>query len=197
MSKPIEERRKLLKTLVASGAAVGAAAALPDAWKKPIVNAIEVPLHAQSSVPPSFINSISFAYSMNTGGGAISGTVTPGTTPIVHLTNLALPGSSFDIVPTMTVNSGTTGTFTLAVNEVIAGGDQTNFNPTTQNQAPTVNGVVPFNSIVGNVDNAQYIEYSFTVTPSNPAYTTYFLQVTFDQNPAGPGSPTPPGATTR
>ena len=61
MNKPVEERRKLLKTLVTTGAAVGAAATLPDAWKKPIVNAIEVPLHAQSSVPPAFINTISFS----------------------------------------------------------------------------------------------------------------------------------------
>jgi len=188
MNKPVEERRKLLKTLVTTGAAVGAAATLPDAWKKPIVNAIEVPLHAQSSVPPAFINTISFAYSMNT-QTPIAGTVTPGTTPIVHLTNQTLPGSSFNIVPTVTVNAGSTGTFNLAVNEVTGGGDATNFSPATQNLAPDVNGVVPFSSIVGNVDNAQYIEYSFTVTPSNPAYPTYFLKVTFDMLPAGPTLP--------
>ena len=126
MNKPVEERRKLLKTLVTTGAAVGAAATLPDAWKKPIVNAIEVPLHAQSSVPPSFINTISFAYSMNIlNGTPIAGTVTPGTTPITHLTNQVLPGSNFNIVPTVTVNAGTTGTFDLTVNEVIGGGNAT------------------------------------------------------------------------
>ncbi|MEQ1728683.1 MAG: hypothetical protein ABL982_09900 [Vicinamibacterales bacterium] len=189
MNKPVEERRKLLKTLIATGAAVGAAATLPDAWKKPIVNAIEVPLHAQSSVPPSFINTISFAYTMNT-QTPISGTVTPGTTPRTHLTNQVLPGSTFDIIPTVTVNAGTTGTFTLAVNEVTGGGDATNFNPASQpGVAPGVNGVVPFASIVGDIDNAQYVQYSFTVTPSNPAYPTYFLQVTFDMNPAGPTLP--------
>lgn len=193
MKKPVEERRKLLKTLVTTGAAVGAAATLPDAWKKPIVNAIEVPLHAQSSVPPSFINTISFAYSMNTQqGNPIAGTVTPGTTPITHLINSPqqLPGSSFNIVPTVTVNAGTNGTFDLTVNEVIGGGNETNFTPAAQpGVAPTVNGVVPFNSIVGNVDNARYIEYSFTITPSNNAYPTYFLKVTFDEAPAGSALP--------
>ena len=188
MNKPVEERRKLLKTLVTTGAAVGAAATLPDAWKKPIVNAIEVPLHAQSSLPPAFINTISFAYSMNT-QTPITGTVTPGTTPITHLTNQTIPGSSFDIVPTVTVNAGTTGTFDLTVNEVIGGGNATNFSPASQTLSPGVNGVVPFVSITGNVDNAQYIEYSFTVTPSNPAYPTYFLKVTFDMAPAGSALP--------
>lgn len=189
MNKPVEERRKLLKTLVTTGAAVGAAATLPDAWKKPIVNAIEVPLHAQSSVPPSFINTISFAYTMNT-QTPISGTVTPGTTPITHLTNQVLRGSTFDIIPTVTVNAGTTGTFNLTVNEVTGGGDATNFSPATQSGvAPTVNGVVPFNAILGDIDNAQYVEYSFTITPSNNAYPTYFLKVTFDMAPAGSALP--------
>ena len=188
MNKPVEERRKLLKTLVTTGAAVGAAATLPDAWKKPIVNAIEVPLHAQSSVPPSFINTISFAYTMNT-QTPIAGTVTPGTTPITHLTDQILPGSTFDIIPTVTVNAGTTGTFNLTVNEVSGGGNATSFAPATQNFAPGVNGVVPFVAIQGGIDDAQYVEYSFTITPSNVAYPTYFLKVTFDMNPAGAALP--------
>ena len=188
MNKPVEERRKLLKTIVTTGAAVGAAATLPDAWKKPIVNAIEVPLHAQSSVPPSFINTISFAYTMNT-TNPITGTVTPGTTPKTHLTNETLPGSTFDIIPTVTVNTGTTGTFNLTVNEVTGGGNATNFSPGTQTLSPDVNGVVPFAAILGDIDDAQYVEYSFTITTSNPAYPTYFLTVTFDMNPAGPTLP--------
>ncbi len=190
MSKPVEERRKLLKAMITTGAAVGAAATLPDAWKKPIVNAIEVPLHAQSSVPPSFINTISFAYTMTPSSGSpITGTLTPGTTPIVHVTSLALAGSDFNFVPTVTVNSGTTGTFNLQVNEVTGGGDATSFSPSTQNLAPDTNGAVPFTTINGNVDNAQYAEYSLTITPSNPAYPTYFLRVTFDTTPAGPTQP--------
>ena len=52
-----------------------------------------------------------------------------------------------------------------------------------------MNGVVPFVAITGGVDNARYIEYSFTVTPSNPAYPTYVLKVTFDENPAGSALP--------
>lgn len=192
MKKPVEERRKLLKSLVAGGAAIGAVAALPDSWKKPLINAVEVPLHAQSSVPPSFIQTISFAYSMSAPGGQpLAGTLTPGTTPITHLINSpqVLPGSTFDMTPTFNVNAGTNGTFTLQINEVIGGGDSTNFSPSTQNQAPSVNGVVPFSAVAGNVDNARYIQYQMTITPSNPAYTTYYLQVTFDEAPAGPGAP--------
>lgn len=190
MKKPVEERRRLLKSILAGGAAVGAAATLPDSWRKPLVDAVEVPLHAQSSVPPSFIQTIAFAYTMQPPSGPpLSGTLTPGTTPITHLTNSVIPGSTFNMTPTFNVNAGTTGTFNLTINETIAGGDSTNFQPTTQNQAPTVNGVVPFNTVSGNVDNARYIVYQMTITPSNPAYQTYYLQVTFDEAPAGPQAP--------
>ncbi len=193
MKKPVEERRKLLKSLVAGGAAIGAAAALPDSWKKPLINAVEVPAHAQSSVPPSFIQTISFAYSMNPQTGSpLAGTLTPGTTPITHLVNSPqqLPGSDFSMTPTFNVNAGTNGTFTLQINEVTGGGNETNFSPASQpGVAPSVNGVVPFVAVTGNVDDARYIQYQMTITPSNPAYTTYYLQVTFDEAPAGSSLP--------
>jgi hypothetical protein len=52
-----ESRRTLLKHLVAAGgAAIGAAATLPDTWVKPVVDAVIVPLHAQTS--PGIINPI-------------------------------------------------------------------------------------------------------------------------------------------
>ena len=55
-----ESRRTLLKHLVAAGgAAIGAAATLPDTWVKPVVDAVIVPLHAQTS--PGIINPITLA----------------------------------------------------------------------------------------------------------------------------------------
>jgi hypothetical protein len=45
-----ESRRTLVKHLVAAGgSAIVAAAALPDKWVKPVVDAVIVPLHAQTS----------------------------------------------------------------------------------------------------------------------------------------------------
>lgn len=55
-----ESRRTLLKHLVAAGgAAIGAAATLPETWVKPVVDAVIVPLHAQTS--PGIINPITLA----------------------------------------------------------------------------------------------------------------------------------------
>ena len=55
-----ESRRTLLKHLVAAGgAAIGAAATLPDTWVKPVVDAVIVPLHAQTS--PGIINPVTLA----------------------------------------------------------------------------------------------------------------------------------------
>jgi hypothetical protein len=44
-----QSRRALLARLAATGAALGGAAALPDRWTRPIVDAVVVPLHAQAS----------------------------------------------------------------------------------------------------------------------------------------------------
>ena len=55
-----ESRRTLLKHLAAAGgAAIGAAATLPETWVKPVVDAVIVPLHAQTS--PGIINPITLA----------------------------------------------------------------------------------------------------------------------------------------
>ncbi len=95
-------------------------------------------------------------------------------------------------MPSLTVQAGITDSFSLVVNETIAGGDSTNFTPASQNLTPNVNtGVVPFNAITGSVDNAKYAQYQFTLTPSNPAYQTYYLQVTLDEAPAGSASGLP------
>lgn len=43
----VETRRKTLKAILASGAVAGVA--LPDSWKKPLVDAVILPAHAQAS----------------------------------------------------------------------------------------------------------------------------------------------------
>ena len=189
MKRPVEERRRLLKTLLAGGAAVTAATALPDSWKKPLVDSVVTPLHAQGSAP-SFIQTISIAYTI-TGPEGFSSTVTPANTPRTHLFDSNLLSShAYSFTPTVSVTPGIADTFTLSVAEVIAGGNETNFTPTTQTLAPSVNtGVIPFVAITGDVDDANYAQYQFTFTPTNPAYQTYFLQVTLDEVPAGPAAP--------
>jgi hypothetical protein len=191
MKRPVEERRRLLKTLLAGGAAVTAATALPASWKKPLVDSVMTPVHAQGSAP-SFIQTVSVAYTI-TGPQGLSSTVTPATTPKTHLFNTNyLYEHDYSFVPSLTVQPGITDSFTLTVNETIAGGDATNFTPTTQNQTPSVNtGVVPFNAVTGSVDNAKYAQYQITITPSNPSFQTYYLQVTLDEAPAGSGAGLP------
>ncbi len=49
-----EGRRKLLKTLAVGGGAVAAAKTLPEKWTKPLIDQVDVPLHAQAS-GPSFV----------------------------------------------------------------------------------------------------------------------------------------------
>ncbi len=45
--KSIDSRRKLLKSIAAGSGAVVAGKALPEAWSKPIVNSIVLPVHAE------------------------------------------------------------------------------------------------------------------------------------------------------
>ena len=60
MRKETTARRTLLKHLTAaSGAAIGAAVTLPDKWVKPVVDAVIVPLHAQTS--PGLVNPVTLA----------------------------------------------------------------------------------------------------------------------------------------
>lgn len=46
-----EARRRLIKSLAAGGA-IGAAVTLPEKWAKPVIDAVIVPLHAQTSPVP-------------------------------------------------------------------------------------------------------------------------------------------------
>lgn len=167
-----------------------AATALPDSWKKPLVDSVVTPLHAQGSAP-SFIQTISIAYTI-TGPEGFSSTVTPANTPRTHLFDSNLLSShAYSFTPTVSVTPGIADTFTLSVAEVIAGGNETNFTPTTQTLAPSVNtGVIPFVAITGDVDDA-----NGRAVPVHPDAgqsglpDLYFLQVTLDEVPAGPVVP--------
>lgn len=188
MKRPVEERRRLLKVLVAGGAAV-TAYTLPSTWKKPIIDSIVIPVHAQSSVP-TFIQTVEFGYTV-TGPEAISGTLTPSNSPETHLFNSSsLDEHSFQLTPNILVDSSLTDTFNLTVNEIVAGGNSTNFDPSTQNLAPdNTTGIIPFAAITGSVDDAAFFTYQLTLTPDNPMLPVFFLEITFDEAPAGPGAP--------
>jgi len=45
-----EQRRKLLKSIAAGGGAVIAGKSLPDTWHRPVVDAVLLPVHGQTSV---------------------------------------------------------------------------------------------------------------------------------------------------
>jgi hypothetical protein len=103
-----ESRRTLLKHLLAAGGtAIGAAAALPDKWVKPLVDAVVVPLHAQTS--PGIVNPITLA-------GIWSGSW-----------NDTIQNSSGSAVMTVTVDANA-GTFAISLDlngPVLASGDPT------------------------------------------------------------------------
>src|SRR5262245_13830576 len=110
MKRPLEERRRLLKTLIAGGTAATAATVMPDSWTKPIIKSIVVPVHAQGSVP-TFIETIQFAYTV-TGPEAVSGTLTPGNSPESHAFNSnLLSAHDYTITPTIVVDPAITDTF--------------------------------------------------------------------------------------
>jgi hypothetical protein len=111
-------RRTLLKKLAGSGAAVGVAAVLPDTWVKPIVDAVVVPLHAQTS--PALVNPASLAGNW-TGSWNDTAQGTSGTATMTVTVDVA--GGTFTISLDLNgpVLSGTdpvpqlmTGTFTSA-----------------------------------------------------------------------------------
>jgi hypothetical protein len=53
-------RRRLLTTLVAAGGAVTALKVLPREWTKPVVETIELPVHAQGSVDMILLSNLRF-----------------------------------------------------------------------------------------------------------------------------------------
>lgn len=56
-SNKISARRKLLKGLVAGGGAIVAGKSLPESWSRPVVDAMMLPAHAQTSNVISFTSS--------------------------------------------------------------------------------------------------------------------------------------------
>jgi hypothetical protein len=201
MERYTEKRRRLLKTIVTGGTTAAGFSALPAEWKKPVVNTILLPAHAQTSSAtttasplgdaPAFIQAVSFAYNLSGADGtdgAISGNITPTNTPKTVVTPDPLNQyNTFQIIPTVQVDPSITDTFNLHINESVQGGDSTNFSPANQNLAPNnTTGVIPYVTINEGVDNAQYITFQITLTPDNPSYSTYYLEITFDQAPAGP-----------
>ena len=51
--KSSESRRKLLKSIAAGGGAIVAGKSLPENWKKPVVDSVLLPAHAQTSPAPT------------------------------------------------------------------------------------------------------------------------------------------------
>lgn len=49
--KSIDSKRKLLKSIAAGSGAIMAGKSLPESWSRPVVNAIVLPSHAQTSPP--------------------------------------------------------------------------------------------------------------------------------------------------
>jgi hypothetical protein len=58
--KRSESRRKLLKTLATGAGAVAGVNILPKKWTTPIVDTLEVPLHAQGTTTPTMTASLVF-----------------------------------------------------------------------------------------------------------------------------------------
>lgn len=50
-TKPGESRRKLLKSIAAGGGAIVAGKNLPESWSRPVLDAVVIPAHAQTSPP--------------------------------------------------------------------------------------------------------------------------------------------------
>jgi len=79
-----QNRRKLLKTIAAGSGAVITGKSLPESWKRPVVDAVLLPAHAQTS-PASIIcgpssltsSSVYFAVDVNTGACALSASSPP------------------------------------------------------------------------------------------------------------------------
>jgi hypothetical protein len=189
MKRTVEGRRRLLKTLLAGGAAVTATTVLPDTWKKPIIDSVIVPVHAQGSVP-SFIDTIEFAIAVG-GPEGFNSTLTPSNSPETRaFDSNELSEHDYTITPTIIVDPSITDTFTLEVNEVFFGGNSTDFSPSNQLLAPNnTNGVIPFVAINGDVDDASFLTYQITLTSTNPIYPNFFLEITFDEDPPGSALP--------
>jgi hypothetical protein len=107
-----EGRRRLLKALAVGGGAIAAAEALPEKWTKPVIDQVEVPLHAQAS-GPSFV----LGFFTPTAGQVVwQGSAT---VDFVVTTTPAIPGLSITVAPgpespaAISINAPATGTTTV------------------------------------------------------------------------------------
>lgn len=109
--KSSESRRKLLKSIAAGSGAIVAGKSLPENWKKPVVDSVLLPAHAQTSPGRSFF-SVDFPRVQTTlclsaveGSASLTGNIGGAA---ITIPNIPVPGSiSGDV-------SGTNYTITLS-----------------------------------------------------------------------------------
>jgi len=125
-------RRKLIKALLGTGAAIGSASLLPQRWTRPVISAIVLPAHAQLSPPPaapavysiecgtfvlSYVSpgvyNVNFTYTPVDSSGVLNGQVVATTYVITDQNNTTLfgpntlPGTQFGVEagPAVNVNN--------------------------------------------------------------------------------------------
>ena len=74
--KSSESRRKLLKSIAAGSGAIVAGKSLPESWKRPVVDSVMLPAHAQTSPPSTtFSCSVVGQATINVSGGEVAGPI--------------------------------------------------------------------------------------------------------------------------
>ena len=77
--KSSESRRKLLKSIAAGSGAIVAGKSLPESWKRPVVDSVMLPAHAQTSPPsppsPTFSCSVVGQASIDVTSGTVAGPI--------------------------------------------------------------------------------------------------------------------------
>ena len=109
--KSSESRRKLLKSIAAGSGAIVAGKSLPENWKKPVVDSVLLPAHAQTSPGRSFF-SVDFPRVQTTlclsaveGSASLTGNIGGAA---ITIPNIPVPGSiSGDVSGTNYTITGT------------------------------------------------------------------------------------------
>jgi hypothetical protein len=180
-----QSRRRLLKHLAAGGGGLGAVAALPDRWIKPVVDSVIVPLLAQTS--PAIVNPIALAGSwsgswndtIQAAGGTATMTVAVDANARTFVIVLDLNGPVLarqDTAPPQTL----TGTFTTTGGRIggtqvvpIFGLPSITISPTgtiTGSFAPLPeNGTLQFTGII----NATTLVINYTAQTAIPSPRTF------------------------
>jgi len=79
MSNKELSRRRLLKKLAAGSGALGAVSALPEKWRKPVVDSVILPAHAATTTAPASCNGKiagSWSVSAHSANGVVNFTTT-------------------------------------------------------------------------------------------------------------------------